>query len=65
MSEFQKYPSDKKKFDKNWVRIFGERCPECLGTGVVDDTKHSVELGIDIDKECPRCNGVGKVEKKK
>ncbi len=26
INEFQKYPSDKKKFDENYERVFGKRC---------------------------------------
>lgn len=27
INEFQKYPEDKKKFDENYERIYGKKCP--------------------------------------
>lgn len=52
MSEFQKYPGDKKTFDLNYLKIFGKKCPKCMGSGIIDS------------KNCPNCNGNGYVEKK-
>jgi len=52
-------------YDKAWLKVYGEVCPYCKGTGVVDDTIHSVQAGIDIDKPCPNCDGIGYMEKKK
>lgn len=47
-------PYNKKIWDKNWVLIFGIKCPKCEGRGWV--------LGIEI--KCPKCNGIGKIERK-
>ena len=58
-------PYNTKKWDAGWLRAFGVKCLTCKGTGLVDDIKHSVEFGIDIDRDCPRCQGFGYVERKK
>lgn len=63
--ESQKYPTDKKKFDKNWIRIFGKKCFMCRGTGYKEE--HDPELGAlqGVKILCPNCKGIGKVEKNK
>jgi hypothetical protein len=33
------------------------KCSTCKDTGEVDDTIHSVNAGIDINKPCPTCGG--------
>lgn len=63
MSEFQKYPTDKKKFDQNYLRIFGKKCLRCGGDGCW----HSV-VGFQTARpliKCPECDGFGYVERKK
>ena len=61
--ESQKYPEDKKKFDENWIRIFGRVCPACKGKRWKKE--HDPELGAlqGVSYQCPECNGIGKVEK--
>ena len=55
-------PTDKKKFDQSWVRIFGRaECKNCFGVGkirVVGDKMDSAKV-----EDCPFCEGRGKVEK--
>lgn len=51
-----KWPTDKAKYDKNYLRLFGECCPVCLGTG------KSQFKGILKTKKCHGCGGVGYVE---
>jgi len=55
--EFQKYPTDKRKWDRNYLKIFGIKCPKCKGTGMIP--------GGQCDDYCRFCNGIGYVEKNK
>jgi DnaJ-class molecular chaperone len=48
-------PVDKKKYDRNFLRIFGEKCWQCNGTGKWPG----------FDCKCPNCRGIGYVEKEK
>lgn len=41
MSEFQKYPEAKRKFDIGYLRAFGCKCPMCKGSG----KEHTMEVG--------------------
>ena len=54
-NEKQKWPSNKIKYDKNYLRLFGKCCPECRGIGIVD--------GDGIAYKCTDCNGIGYVRK--
>jgi DnaJ-class molecular chaperone len=61
--ESQKYPEDKKKFDENWIRIFGKVCPKCKGKTIVSRPA-TCEIYIKKYNDiCPKCKGLGKVEK--
>jgi len=60
INEFQKYPTDKKKWDKNWLRIFGVKCPVCMGWGIQSNT-----IDTENEQKCPKCNGNGFVEREK
>jgi len=57
INEKQKWPTDKRKYDKNYLRLYGEKCPVCGGTGggAAAGWMHC----------CPKCKGLGYVEKKK
>ncbi len=33
INEKMKWPTDKAKYDENYVRIFGKICPDCGGVG--------------------------------
>ena len=46
---------DQKKYDKNYLRIFGDECPVCLGSGMTDNTWG----------QCPNCDGIGYIKKEK
>lgn len=52
------------QYRKNWLKIFGKKCPECNGTGVY--SAHD-ELGSEIYtvSPCARCNGDGYIKKEK
>lgn len=63
INEFQKYPTDKKKFDKNWIRAFGVKCKRCKGSGWIDEYDEELGASIGVKFYCPKCNGIGKVEK--
>lgn len=46
-------PVNQDKYDKNWLRLYGVKCPKCKGEGVVG--------GI-TGHWCLTCNGHGLVE---
>jgi DnaJ-class molecular chaperone len=48
-------PVDRRKYYRGYLRLFGEECSVCLGSGELDNG-----LGT-----CPRCEGLGYVEKPK
>lgn len=51
--EGMKWPTDKARYDKNYLRLFGKVCSECSGIGIVD--------GDGIAYKCINCNGLGYV----
>lgn len=55
-SEAQKWPTDKNKYDKEYLRIYGKECPRCKGLGIIP---------TDTRFKCPDCNGIGYREKLK
>lgn len=48
-----KWPTDKAKYDKNYLKLYGEPCHHCGGVGG--------KVGM---YSCEKCNGIGYVEKK-
>ena len=62
INEFQKWPTDKPRYDKNYLRLYGKPCLKCKGTGLQYEPLSYEENGKDIP-ECPDCNGVGYVWK--
>ena len=50
-----KWPSDKRKYDRNYLRWAGKICPKCKDKGENKPAK---------DGGCPECDGLGYVEKK-
>jgi len=53
-----KWPSDKKRYDKNYLRLFGKLCPLCKGKSRRVSAKYGAEWST-----CTKCNGIGYVEK--
>ncbi len=47
---------NKKKYDRNYLRLYGDMCPICNGHGEV-----VLELGP--AKECSNCGGLGYIER--
>jgi len=58
INEHQKWPTDKRRYDRNYLRMFGKKCPKCNGDGVT--RRHEQPPYI---RECTLCNGLGYVEK--
>jgi hypothetical protein len=46
--EGMKWPTDKPRYDKNYLRLYGKICPTCKGKN---------------KNVCSRCMGLGRVEK--
>ena len=55
--EAMKWPTDKPRYDKNYIRLYGKMCPRCGGKprGVPHRDGGWVT--------CLQCKGLGKVEK--
>lgn len=56
-----KWPTNKTRYDENYLKIFGVKCSACKGKGYFDDycklqKKH-------IKTTCLLCNGIGRVKK--
>ena len=49
---------DKARYDKNYLRLYGKRCPMCMGN--IRGIPHNKGGWI----TCPKCNGYGYVEKR-
>jgi DnaJ-class molecular chaperone len=47
---------DQKKYDRNYLRIYGEQCSKCGGTGG--------GAAAGWTQPCFKCNGVGYVKRK-
>jgi DnaJ-class molecular chaperone len=59
MGKGDKYrPVDKDKYERNYLRVFGIKCPSCNGSGFRDS-------GIGSLDSCCNCNGIGYIERKK
>jgi hypothetical protein len=40
MSKGSNYrPTDQKKYERNYLRIFGQKCPDCHGGGYLEKPK--------------------------
>jgi len=59
INEKQKWPTDKVKYDKGYLRLFGKICPLCNGKPRGILSKYGEGWTT-----CPRCNGIGYVERK-
>jgi len=55
--EGMKWPTDKPRYDKNYLRLFGKKCPLCNGKARGIPAKGGGWT------TCPKCWGLGKVEK--
>ena len=54
INEFQKFPTDKVQYDKNYLRLFGEKCM-CKGKGYyVDNVIETKCLLCEINKQKPK-----------
>lgn len=52
INESQKWPTDKKQYDHNYLKIFGKSCPHC--------NSQKLENG---KRNCLVCGGQGYIEK--
>lgn len=59
--EFQKFPTDKRKYDQGYLRVFGKICPHCNGGGFRSD----LMSGCDPYIVCGTCDGIGFIPKEK
>jgi hypothetical protein len=64
-----KRPTDRKKYDENWVKVFGKVCLDCTGRGWrwnFKDVSKPGDTGITMEqvgkRVCPNCSGLGKVD---
>ena len=48
-------PVDRKKYDRNYLRLYGKVCPECNGVGRFPSMM--------TFWDCERCKGLGYVER--
>jgi len=61
INEVQKWPTDKAKYDKHYLRLFGKRCNMCDGRGKVLVAYSETCI---LEEACEKCNGLGWMEKK-
>lgn len=57
VNEKQKYPTNKRRYDRNYLRAHGQVCPDCMGAGLDKIFTNPVT--------CKKCDGLGYVEKEK
>lgn len=52
-----------REYEQKWLDAFGVTCPTCSGTGQEGEeiVKYGRSMGY---KECPTCEGHGKIERK-
>ena len=53
-------PIDQEKYARNYLRIFGVKCPHCDGAGMFKDANGM--KSEQAETKCLFCNGVGYVE---
>ena len=63
INESMKWPTDKARYDANYLRIYGTRCEACKGRGYYEDEPKL--KGKKIRTTCLICLGVGFIEKPK
>ncbi len=61
INEAQKWPTDKSRYDFNYLRIHGERCDACKGRGYYDDKVPGKKKRVCTT--CLICGGIGYVKK--
>lgn len=64
VNEKQKYPNDKRRYDKNYLGLYGKICSNCEGKGFVVVYLSKLK-NEDIVVNCPKCDGLGYIEKEK
>ena len=58
--EAMKWPTDKPRYDKNYLRLYGKQCPVCDGNGKI---LKAYSMTAILEETCSKCKGLGKVEK--
>jgi len=63
INEKQKWPQDKRKYDREYLRVFGVKCPDCKGVGQL--IRANWQDDITAMEDCKICKGLGYIEKPK
>ena len=61
INEKMKWPTDKARYDRNYLRAHGERCDACKGCGYYDDNVPGKKNKVRTT--CIICQGLGYVKK--
>lgn len=62
VNESQKWPTDKARYDANYLRLFGEQCDVCHGRGYHEDVVPHMKQRVRTT--CLICGGTGKLKSK-
>jgi DnaJ-class molecular chaperone len=57
--------AEKRQYDINYLRVFGDPCPDCKTTGVCGIPDFEGTTEVCTMSYCQTCKGLGYVEKRK
>ena len=63
INEAMKWPTDKARYDANYLRAFGERCDACKTLGYYEDKPKNMKKKVRTT--CLICGGIGYIKKLK
>lgn len=61
INEAMKWPTDKARYDANYLRIYGEQCDACKGRGYYKDKVPGMKKKVKTT--CIICDGAGYIKK--